>query len=126
MEKHRVPVRLKLAPGLRGTKKMERKYGDSLVCVRYRYDQAAKKRYKTVELVEVEVDWNPEAHQSRARSPIPTPSDKFGVRVFYDETELRSKVKQVGGIWRPKQKVWELTYAQICALGLESRIVRGD
>ena len=45
-------TRLKLNPGQRGTKKLVTKYGERLICVRYRYDDEKKKRYKTVELVE--------------------------------------------------------------------------
>lgn len=38
-------------PGQRGTQKLVTRYGDRLVCVRYRYDAAAGKRYKTVEII---------------------------------------------------------------------------
>ena len=47
----RMPVRLTLAPGKRGTLGLVREYGDRLVCVRYRYDKVAGRRYKTVELI---------------------------------------------------------------------------
>jgi hypothetical protein len=49
-------IRLTLKPGQKGTKKLLRRYGDKLVCVRYRYDPQNKKRYKTVELIEEELD----------------------------------------------------------------------
>ena len=42
---------VKLKPGQRGTKKLAAQYGDRLVCVRYRYDEKLKKRFKTVELI---------------------------------------------------------------------------
>ena len=45
-----------------------------------------------------------------------------GGQVGY-ELELREKVKRAGGIWRPRQQLWELPYGQILALGLEDRIV---
>jgi hypothetical protein len=32
-------------------------------------------------------------------------------------------VKQAGGKWNPRQKVWELCYGHIVALNLEARIV---
>jgi hypothetical protein len=48
-------TRLKLNPGQRGTKKLVANYGDRLVCVRYRYDEQTKRRYKTVELIEEKV-----------------------------------------------------------------------
>ncbi len=44
-------ARLKLKPGQNGMKKLLDKYGEALVCVRYRYDEASGTRVKTVELV---------------------------------------------------------------------------
>lgn len=44
-------TKLTLKPGKRGTKKLVRKYGNRLVCVRYRYDENTGMRYKTIELI---------------------------------------------------------------------------
>jgi hypothetical protein len=44
-------IRLCLKPGQRGTKRLTDKYGDALVCVRFRYDPATRQRLKTVELI---------------------------------------------------------------------------
>jgi hypothetical protein len=52
-------TRLHLKPGQRGTKRLSEKYGEQLVCVRYRYDDATKKRYKTVELIVDVAEWAP-------------------------------------------------------------------
>ncbi|MGE4520628.1 MAG: hypothetical protein AB7E04_14095 [Desulfobacteraceae bacterium] len=60
-------TRLHLKPGQRGTKRLSEKYGDQLVCVRYRYDDATKKRYKTVELIVDVAEWEPRG-RSRASS----------------------------------------------------------
>jgi len=38
-------------PGQRGAQKLVARYGDRLVCVRYRYVATAGKRYKTVETI---------------------------------------------------------------------------
>jgi hypothetical protein len=126
-DKDRLPVRLRLRPGQNGTEKLVEKYGDRLVAVRYRYDEYTGTRLKTVELVEETQPWSPS--ERRAKTPCqsgePAPSDRFGVRVGYNEVELRDRVKQVGGIWRPEDRMWELTYAQIQAMGLEERIVQG-
>ena len=40
-----------LKPGQKGTKRLVEKYGDSLLCVRYRYDEIRGIRLKTVEIV---------------------------------------------------------------------------
>src|SRR6185503_13336166 len=52
-------VRLHLKPGQKGTKQLLEQYGDRLVCVRYRYDAERKKRFKTVEFLVAERDWEP-------------------------------------------------------------------
>ena len=43
-------TRLTLKPGQEGTKRLVEKYGDALVCIRFRYDVKNGKRLKTVEL----------------------------------------------------------------------------
>ena len=40
-----------LKPGDKGTAKHYDKYGDDLICVRYRYDEKSRKRITTVELI---------------------------------------------------------------------------
>ncbi len=57
------PMRIGLnrKPGQSGTKKLLARYGNRLICVRYRYDEERKKRYKTVELIIEEVDWEASA-----------------------------------------------------------------
>lgn len=49
----------KLQPGQPGTKKLVARYGETLLCVRYRYDFAGQRRLKTVELVVEEAVWQP-------------------------------------------------------------------
>ncbi len=109
-------TRLVLKPGQGGTKKLVTKYGDRLVCVRYRYDAAKRKRYKTVELIVDEADWQ----------PWPRPDEVVGVQVAYDEFALRQQVKEAGGRWNGERRLWELRYVQVESLGLESRMVRED
>ena len=46
-------------PGEKGTQKLLAQHGDRLVCVRYRYDPQTLKRYKTIELIVEESDWQP-------------------------------------------------------------------
>ena len=112
-----MPTRLKLNPGQRGTKKLVAKYGDRLVCVRYRYDEQTKKCYKTVELIEEAVDWEPKADTMADQTLVE-------IQIDWSETELRAAVKAAGGRWNPERKVWRLPYGQVVALGLEQRIVK--
>ena len=109
-------TRLHLKPGQRGTKLLLAQYGDRLVCVRFRYDAQCRKRFKTVELIVAERDWNPSAPRFADDAPV-------GVRVDFAEVDLRQRVKQAGGKWNPDRKVWDLRYAAVAALKLEARIV---
>ena len=52
-------IRLTLRPGMAGTKKLLERYGERLVCVRYRYDRATGRRVKTAELIVEDVAWAP-------------------------------------------------------------------
>ena len=110
-------TRLSLAPGQNGTKKLLARYGDRLICVRYRYDQARGIRHKTVELIVETV---------RARTPSRTPNDMVGVRIGYSETQLRERVKNAGGIWRARQRLWEIDWKTVRELGLHDRVVYAD
>ncbi len=51
--------RLSLKPGQKGTKLLTERFGNSLLYVRYRYDEERGVRLKTVELVIEEKPWQP-------------------------------------------------------------------
>jgi hypothetical protein len=50
-------IRTVRRPGEKGTQDLVKKYGERLVCIRYRYDPVRKKRLKTVELIIAARDW---------------------------------------------------------------------
>ncbi len=91
--------------------------------VRYRYDEESEKRFKTVELIVEESHWTPPCVTDKA---VVNMTDRLGIQVAGYETNIRNQVKRAGGIWRPRQQLWELSYSQILRLGLESRIVSID
>lgn len=108
-------VKTTLTPGQKGTKQLLKAYGDQLVCVRYRYDKARQKRFKTVELIIDEQDWIP---------GVTIPVDKpVAIKVGYGEAELREQVKSSGGYWNPDKKAWILSYNKVLQLGLERRMI---
>src|SRR6266542_4934975 len=109
-------VRLNLKPGQKGTKQLLAQYGDRLICVRYRYDAQRKKRFKTVELLVAERDWEPPRPRF-AHDQI------VGLRVAFADVATRYRVKQAGGSWNPERRVWQLRYDRVLTLGLDSRIV---
>lgn len=109
-------VRLHLKPGQKGTKQLLAQYGDRLICVRYRYDAQRKKRFKTVELLVAERDWEPPR-------PRFTDNQIVWLRVAFADEAARQRVKQAGGTWNPDRRLWQLRYDRAIALGLGSRIV---
>lgn len=119
-------------PGQRGTRKLATRYGDRLVCVRYRYDVAAGKRYKTVELIIEESTWTPPPPRPETSKPVLNVDDindlpaqrEVGVKVFFRENALREQVKAAGGRWLKSEKLWQMPFETAVSLGLEHRIAR--
>jgi len=107
-------TRSTLRPGQPGTKRFVRRFGARLVCVRYRYDVRARRRYTTVEVIMDERPWEP------------LPTVQVGVRVRWEEGALRERVRASGGRWNPEERLWELSYGAVRELGLEDRVVREE
>jgi hypothetical protein len=103
-------TRLTLAPGDNGTKKLVERYGDRLVCVRYRYDAERMRRIKTIELIEEESPWMPAAAV-------------YLVRIGYEEAGLREKIKAAGGRWNGEKRLWLVAGAAVRKIGLQDRVV---
>jgi hypothetical protein len=143
-------VRLVRRPGQHGTRAYVEQYGDRLVCVRYRYDEAARRRYKTIELIVEEKEWKPrrkseerapeppsqaalqrtaEARPQPARrsGPVGAPRWKsdtlVGLNISPEEANPAQRLRSSGAIWVEHLAVWQVTYAQAVALGLTDRIV---
>jgi len=108
-------TRLILRPGSRGTKKLLAQYGRRLICVRYRYDERLKRRYKTIELIVDEAVWE----------PGPPAGTMVGVRIRFEEEALRRRIKEAGGRWEPGTRLWRIRYNKAVKLGLRNRIVDG-
>ncbi|MBI3249042.1 MAG: hypothetical protein HYZ50_21270 [Deltaproteobacteria bacterium] len=101
-----------MPPRQDGAKGLQAEYGDRLVCVRYRYDETTKRRWKTVELIVAEEPWTPPA-------PPPTLDQIVAVRAAALEKIVRQQVKNAGGQWG----VWKLRCDRVVALGLSKQIV---
>jgi hypothetical protein len=109
-------TRLTLHPNQDGAKQLRERYGERLVCVRYRYDETTKERWKTVELIVEKSTWEPSKPQGQTDTLV-------ALQVAAQEREVRQQVKAAGGKWNTKEMVWELSYGQVVALGLTARIV---
>lgn len=101
-----------LRPGQRGTRRFIERYGDELVCVRYRYDDARQQRITTVELIVDKAPW------------VPRGDTVVGVQVVWGEAEVAQRVKRAGGTWDARNKVWRVEAGVARRLGLGERIVR--
>jgi hypothetical protein len=142
-----------LKPGQKGTKDLLARYGASLLCVRYRYDELTRQRVKTVELI---VQRRPQERgtaqppvpklvfqvlrPAAARSVVPlgapaaaripaqaarAPARRVALRIDWREADLRRRVKSAGGWWDPERRVWLLRRDQAHRLDLLHRVVGG-
>lgn len=112
-------TRLTLRPGQSGTKKLLERFGERLVRVRYLYDEKNGRRLKTVGLIVDSVQWRPRQRSLRRRD-----DEIVAVRIAWAETELRERAKRLGALWRPKHKVWEITWGDAKRLGISDRVAQ--
>ena len=104
-----------------GTKKLQDRYGERLVCVRYLYDEATGKRYKTVELIVDDATW-----QGKPRRPRIQDHDMVAVRIAWADLETRIAIKAAGAIWRPRHRLWEVDWKTVRKLKLQDKVVRDE
>ncbi len=100
----------KLLPHAPGTKRLTERFGNALVCVRYRIDEQTRKRYTTVELVVAE-----------SALPAPQPTEVF-IPIAYEEYDLQRMVKNAGGKWCRDRQLWRIPRAAAQTLGLLNRL----
>jgi hypothetical protein len=110
-------TRCKLKPGQKGTKGLLEKYGDALICVRYRYDDTSRTRLKTVELI-VERKELPAPKREMVADNTPVPV-KFPSR----EPGLRKAAKRIGGRWDPVARLWYIPMGAIKGTELEKHMI---
>jgi len=109
-------TKLKLKPGQRGTKKLAKEYGNTLVCVRYRYDEKIGMRFKTVELIVESKPWT-------APTPHFADTDLVSVFIGFSDRASREIAKAAKGRWDPDQKLWLIQYGRIKGTELEKHII---
>lgn len=103
-----------LKPGQKGTRRLVEQYGESLLCVRYRYDVKRGVRLKTVEII---VEEKPDL------SPRYKEGDIVPISVSFEEIELREQLRALHARWDSQQKLWFVPYRLIQGTPLEKRIV---
>jgi hypothetical protein len=110
-----VKTRLILKPGQRGTKGLLKKYGDALLCVRFRYDAASRQRLKTVELIVEKEEWTPPLSRYTADALVP-------LHINVADMQARLQAKAAGGRWNPEKQLWFVMYGNIAGTPLEKHI----
>ena len=71
----------------------------------------------TVELIVESVPWHPATGRPRRCD-----EDIVAVRIAYGEIELRERARRLGAIWRPTQKLWEISWLDAKRLGIADRV----
>ncbi len=85
--------------------------------MRYIYDEERGLRYKTVELIEAQIAWQPTIDiQSKENRRC------VWVKVAYGETALRQELRKVDARWCPQRKLWQVERGIALAMGLADRI----
>jgi hypothetical protein len=108
-------TRLILKPGQPGTKRPVEKYGDSLLCVRFKYDAASRQRLKTVELIVERTEWSPPPPRYAADTLVP-------LRIEAVDIPMRLQAKAAGGRWNPGKRLWFVKYGKIAGTPLEKHL----
>ena len=108
-----------LKPGANGTVHLVEKFGNALLCVRYRYDAVRDMRIKTAEII---VEERPGRGVPRFRE-----TDSVLVQIPFTMKSLRDRLKSVGAKWDPVQKLWRVQRGLIRGDNeLMARVVKGD
>jgi hypothetical protein len=95
------------------------KYGNALVCVRYRYDEASRIRIKTVELIVDKKELTP----SRKKQQKIEDETVVPVRIEYGEKQLGKIARSASGRWDSDDKLWFIPYGKIKGTELETHII---
>jgi hypothetical protein len=102
-----------LKPGQNGTKLLVEKFGNALICVRYRFDEIRGVKLKTVEIVVAE---------KPLKKPRYRDDDLVPVAVAYGEKELREQLRAMRARWDAERKLWYVRYGLIRGTQLAERL----
>jgi hypothetical protein len=108
-------TRLILKPGQKGTKRLVEKYGDDLLCIRFRYDAALRQRLKTIELIIEKTDWTPPPPKYSSDTVVALQIEAYDIK-------MRTQAKALGGRWNPEKKLWFVKYGEIVGTPLEKHL----
>jgi hypothetical protein len=110
---HSWPVSKTMQADARGAIKLTKKFGEALICVRYRLSPDGAQRITTVEL---QVDRCEVQHK---RNP------RVAVKIYPSEVKLMAMAKAKGAWFNNKTRLWRMRKNDAHALGLAKRIAGG-
>ena len=110
----RARVVKKISATQSGALKLARRYGEALVCVRYRHDAEKQHRYTTVELV---VDQAPILRRKRPLDAVVV------VRIPLGDTARQRRAESLGAKWDGNACVWYMRRSTAKQIGLLKQIV---
>ena len=105
----------RLRPDQRGALKLGRRYGDALVCVRYRHSADGRLRFTTIELV---VDQAPVMR----RSPIKQDPIVLVRLPWMDQRSFTLLIGR-GATWHRDRRIWSMPESMAKSFGPAARIV---
>jgi hypothetical protein len=105
-----------LRPPQPGTCQWRDRFGDSLVCVRYRHDARSAHRYTTVELL---VD-------HAAVRVVRNCRKAWELRVTPIKTAIRRALRKAGVAWDPEAEAWRLSFTLAKRLGLVGTVLPAE
>ena len=111
-----------IKPGMPGSRRFQKHWGDNLIAVRYRRD--AKKVYTTIEIV---VDEREQSHHNISLNAVHCYKRRqlVAIPIAFEERALRAAAKKNRAMWSVERKVWVMPYNTAVALGVQQRIVEG-
>ena len=110
---HKTRIAKRLAPDQAGAKKLARRYGSALVCVRYRHDAERGMRYTTVELL-VEQAQLP---ANRAKNTV------VYVHIRHIDRAIKAQALGAGATWDIQRQAWRMTLDAAQTLGLDHALL---
>ena len=110
----RTRVVKRLSPEQPGALKLARRYGDALVCVRYRHDSEKRHRYTTVELV---VEQAPIIRRQPSLDAI------VAVQIPFGDTARQRRAKALGARWDSKARIWYMRRSTAKQLNLLNHVL---
>jgi hypothetical protein len=111
-----------IKPGMPGSRRFQKHWGENLVAVRYR--RGANKAYTTIEII---VDEREQAVPPVSLNAVHSfkRQQLVAVPIAFEERVLRAAAMRCNAMWSVEQKVWVMPYSSAVALGVHKRVVEG-